>query len=65
MPAIPLPLTRPVATPVPPRPLLLRLWWRRLRDRRVLAELTRAQMRDTGLDPDVVRRESRKPFWRA
>ncbi len=65
MPVVSLPLPRHVPDTSPPRPALLRLWWRRARDRRVLAELTPAQMLDTGLDPDTVRRESRKPFWRA
>lgn len=65
MQAVSLPLPRSTRGAVPPRPTLLRLWWRRARDRRVYADLTPAQMRDTGLDPDQVRRESRKPFWRA
>jgi uncharacterized protein YjiS (DUF1127 family) len=41
------------------------LWRKRLRCRRELSTLTAAQMRDTGLDPELVRRESRKPFWKA
>ncbi|BAQ45749.1 MULTISPECIES: DUF1127 domain-containing protein [Methylobacterium] len=65
MPAFSLPLADSVSAPRPPRPTLLGLWWRRARDRRVLAALTPAQMRDTGLDPDTVRQESLKPFWRA
>ncbi|MCF4126021.1 DUF1127 domain-containing protein [Methylobacterium sp. SyP6R] len=65
MPAVSLPFPRSASDPRPPRPALLRLWWRRARDRGVLADLTPAQMRDTGLDPAVVRRESVKPFWRA
>jgi uncharacterized protein YjiS (DUF1127 family) len=43
---------------------LLKLWLRRRRNRRALATLTAEQMRDTGLDPEWVRRESGKPFWR-
>ncbi len=39
------------------------LW--RLRCRRELSGLTPEQMRDVGLDPEMVRRESRKPFWTA
>jgi uncharacterized protein YjiS (DUF1127 family) len=39
------------------------VWLRRLRHRRELAALTEAQLRDVGLDGDVVRRESAKPFW--
>ena len=41
------------------------LWRKRLRCRRELSTLTAEQMRDTGLDPELVRRESRKPFWKA
>ena len=37
---------------------------RRRRNRRQLSALTVEQMRDTGLDPEWVRRESGKPFWR-
>src|SRR5262245_35173722 len=44
---------------------LLTLWRKRLRCRRELSTLTAEQMRDTGLDPELVRRESRKPFWKA
>jgi uncharacterized protein YjiS (DUF1127 family) len=44
---------------------LLLLWRWRLRCRRELSILTPEQMRDTGLDPGTVRRESRKPFWKA
>ncbi|SEO72931.1 Uncharacterized conserved protein YjiS, DUF1127 family [Methylobacterium sp. ap11] len=65
MPAFSLPFPDSVSGPRPPRPTLLGLWWRRARDRQVLAALTPAQMRDTGLDPDTVRQESLKPFWRA
>jgi uncharacterized protein YjiS (DUF1127 family) len=43
----------------------LTLWRKRLRCRRELSTLTAEQMRDTGLDPELVRRESRKPFWKA
>ena len=41
------------------------LWLRRLRCRHELSTLTPEQMRDTGLNPEMVRRESRKPFWEA
>jgi uncharacterized protein YjiS (DUF1127 family) len=44
---------------------LPRVWLRRLRCRHELSTLTPAQLRDTGLDPETVRLESRKPFWRA
>jgi uncharacterized protein YjiS (DUF1127 family) len=40
------------------------LWLARRRNRRQLSALTVEQMRDTGLDPEWVRRESGKPFWR-
>jgi uncharacterized protein YjiS (DUF1127 family) len=39
------------------------LW--RVRCRRELSALTPEQMRDAGLDPEAVRRESRKLFWQA
>lgn len=42
---------------------LLGLWRARLRCRHELSALTPEQMRDVGLDPEAVRRESRKPFW--
>jgi len=42
---------------------LLRLWHWRARCRRELSTLTARQMHDTGLNPDVVWRESKKPFW--
>jgi uncharacterized protein YjiS (DUF1127 family) len=44
---------------------LLFLWLRRFRDRRELANLDDAQLRDVGLNADTVRRESAKPFWQA
>jgi uncharacterized protein YjiS (DUF1127 family) len=40
------------------------LWLRRRRNRRQLSALTVEQMQDTGIDPEWVRRESGKPFWR-
>lgn len=42
---------------------LLMLWRWRARYRRELSTLTARQMSDTGLNPDVVWRESKKPFW--
>jgi uncharacterized protein YjiS (DUF1127 family) len=42
-----------------------RTWLKRSSYRRDLAELDARQMRDAGLDPDLVRREAGKPFWRA
>jgi uncharacterized protein YjiS (DUF1127 family) len=44
---------------------LLVLWRWRVRCRRELSTLTDQQMYDTGLNPDLVRRESKKPFWEA
>ena len=48
--------------PAPVR-LLLKII-RRLRARRELAALDADQLRDVGLDPDMIRREIAKPFWR-
>jgi uncharacterized protein YjiS (DUF1127 family) len=55
-----------------PRPLwsggsLLRLpqlWLMRYAGRSELAALDADQMRDCGLDPEMVCREAAKPFWR-
>jgi uncharacterized protein YjiS (DUF1127 family) len=44
---------------------LLMLWRWRVHYRRELSTLTARQMCDTGLNPDVVWRESKKPFWEA
>ena len=44
---------------------ILMLWRWRVRCRRELATLTDHLLRDTGLDRELVRRESSKPFWRA
>lgn len=40
------------------------LWLQRLFWRNELKALDAAQMRDCGLDPELVRREMTKPFWR-
>jgi uncharacterized protein YjiS (DUF1127 family) len=40
------------------------LWLQRLFWRNELKTLDLAQMRDCGLDPEAVRREAAKPFWR-
>jgi uncharacterized protein YjiS (DUF1127 family) len=40
-------------------------WLRRSRYRQELANLSETQLRDVGLDPDYVYRESAKPFWMA
>lgn len=42
---------------------MVRLFLWRLRYRHELSTLAPEQMRDVGLDPEAVRRESRKPFW--
>jgi len=39
-------------------------WHRRAKRRRELSELDAAQLRDTGLDPALIRHECAKPFWR-
>ena len=44
---------------------LPRVWLRRLCCRHGLSTLTSEQMRDTGLNPETIRVESRKPFWKA
>ncbi|MBS0242678.1 MAG: DUF1127 domain-containing protein [Proteobacteria bacterium] len=41
----------------------LQTWRRRLRERDELKELDARQLRDVGLDPEMVKREARKPFW--
>ena len=45
-------------------PSALRIWLRRIHDRKVLAALHPDQLRDAGLEPWVVRAEIDKPFWR-
>jgi uncharacterized protein YjiS (DUF1127 family) len=40
-------------------------WIRRSRYRQELANLRETQLRDVGLDPNSVQRESAKPFWMA
>ncbi|MFG1422680.1 DUF1127 domain-containing protein [Roseixanthobacter liquoris] len=44
---------------------LLRVWLRRARERRALADLDDDQMRDAGISREAARREAEKPFWRA
>ena len=41
------------------------MWMRRSRYRQELANLRESQLRDVGLDPNLVYRESAKPFWMA
>ena len=40
-------------------------WLRCARERRELAELSDAQLRDVGLSRHMVKREVEKPFWMA
>jgi uncharacterized protein YjiS (DUF1127 family) len=40
------------------------IWLQRLETRKHLAALTHRQLRDIGLDPEIVAREAQKPFWR-
>ncbi|MFG1427270.1 DUF1127 domain-containing protein [Roseixanthobacter glucoisosaccharinicivorans] len=44
---------------------MLRVWMRRARERRELADLDDDQMRDAGISREAARREAEKPFWRA
>ncbi|MGJ4940596.1 DUF1127 domain-containing protein [Bradyrhizobium sp. HKCCYLS1011] len=41
------------------------MWLQRWSWRRELTKLDTDQMRDCGLDPEAVRHEAAKPFWRA
>jgi uncharacterized protein YjiS (DUF1127 family) len=41
----------------------LRLWLRRLRWRHELSRLDADQLRDVGLNEQMIRREAAKPFW--
>ena len=43
---------------------LPRIWLQRWSWRSELAALDVHQMRDCGLDPDAIRSEANKPFWR-
>jgi uncharacterized protein YjiS (DUF1127 family) len=42
---------------------LLLGWLWRARSRRELAGLSDAQLRDVGLNRDMIKREAEKPFW--
>jgi uncharacterized protein YjiS (DUF1127 family) len=39
------------------------LWRRRLHDRHALSLLDSTQLRDAGLNPEMIRRETAKRFW--
>ena len=41
------------------------LWLQRARYRQELSQLSERQLRDVGLNPELLRRESAKPFWEA
>ncbi len=59
-------LTIPRAETSPaPRRLMatLRLWVRRMSERRALGDLDDRLLRDCGIRPDQARREIEKPFW--
>jgi uncharacterized protein YjiS (DUF1127 family) len=43
----------------------LRTWFKRMRERRDLADLSDTQLRDVGLSREVIKREVEKPFWMA
>jgi len=43
----------------------LRSWLSRARSRRELADLNDDQLRDVGLNREMIRREVEKPFWMA
>ena len=44
---------------------LLREWWRRMQDRRMLATMSEQSLRDIGISRYDADFEARKPFWRA
>ena len=41
------------------------LWLRQARYRHELSQLSERQLRDVGLNAELIRRESAKPFWEA
>jgi uncharacterized protein YjiS (DUF1127 family) len=44
---------------------LVGLWHERARQRRALAQLSDAQLRDIGISRSAARQEASQPFWRA
>ena len=44
---------------------LLRLWLKRARERRELAQLSTCELRDFGVSRGEAIAEARKPFWRS
>jgi len=45
--------------------MLLNTWYQRSRQRRQLAELSEAQLRDIAISPAQALAESAKPFWQS
>lgn len=52
-----------VAVPFVAGARLVRVWRQRMHERDELMQLDARQLRDVGLDWDVVRAEVKKPFW--
>jgi uncharacterized protein YjiS (DUF1127 family) len=44
---------------------LVKMWWRRMQDRRTLATMNDQSLRDIGITRYDAWHEARKPFWRA
>ena len=44
---------------------LVKLWWRRMEDRRTLATMSDQSLRDIGITRCDAMNEASKPFWRA
>lgn len=59
------PTVLPIIHVVMGLPTLVMLWLKRVRTRRMLAELEDRTLHDTGLSRADVDREAGKPFWRA
>jgi uncharacterized protein YjiS (DUF1127 family) len=43
---------------------LVKMWWRRMQDRRTLATMSEQSLRDIGITRCDAFYEARKPFWR-
>ncbi|HLN37266.1 MAG TPA: DUF1127 domain-containing protein [Xanthobacteraceae bacterium] len=44
---------------------LIKIWWRRMQDRRTLATMSDQSLRDIGISRYEAYYEASKPFWRA
>jgi uncharacterized protein YjiS (DUF1127 family) len=44
---------------------VVKIWWRRMQDRRTLATMNDQSLRDIGITRCDAYYEARKPFWRA